>query len=115
MNKKAPSLNRISLAGNIVRDPEVRHVGSKKTAVTNITIANNRSYLDKDKNWQEETTYVETEIWGRQAEKVEEKCKKGDPVIIEGSLKNSNWKDKDGNSHSKLLVKVDKVHILQNS
>lgn len=115
MNKKSPNLNSVTLAGNIVREPEVRHVGQKKVAVTNITIAHNRSYLDKDKNWQKETAFVDTEIWGRQAEKVGEKCEKGDPVIIEGSLKNNNWKDKNGDSHSKLLVRVDKVHILNNS
>jgi len=109
---RTPNINNVTLAGNIVRDPEIRQIGKKKTAVTNITIANNRKYLDKDGKWQEETTYVDAEVWGSQAEKLGEYGKKGTPVIVEGNLKLNQWEDKQGKSHSKLLLRAEKVHIL---
>jgi len=56
MSKRTPNVNTIIIGGNIVRDPEIKEVGDKKTKVTTITIANNRPYQDKDGNWQDETT-----------------------------------------------------------
>ncbi len=109
---RTPNINNVTLAGNIVRDPEIRHIGDKKTAVTTITVANNRNFQDKDGKWQKETTFVDAEVWGSQAEKLGEYGKKGTPVIIEGNLKLNKWEDKEGKSHSKLLVHAEKVHIL---
>ena len=109
---RTPNINNVTLAGNIVRDPEIREVGEKKTKVTTITVANNRPYQDKDGKWQQETTYVDAEVWGLQAEKLGEYGKKGTPVILEGNLKLDKWEDKEGKSHSKLLVRADRVHIL---
>ncbi|MCK4359850.1 MAG: single-stranded DNA-binding protein [Candidatus Cloacimonetes bacterium] len=109
---KTPYINNVTLAGNIVRNPEVRQIGEKKTKVTTITVANNRPYQDKDGNWQQETNFVDVEVWGKQAEKLGEYGKKGTPVIAEGNLKLNQWEDKEGKSHSKLLIRADKIHIL---
>jgi len=112
MTIRTPNINNVILSGNIVRNPEIRQIGKKKTAVTNITIANNRNFQDKDGKWQKETTYVDAEVWGSQAEKLSEYGKKGTPVIVEGNLKLNQWEDKDGKSHSKLLIRANRVHIL---
>ena len=109
---KTPYINNVTLAGNIVRDPEVRRIGEKNTPVTTITVANNRPYQDKDGNWQQETNFVDVEVWGKQAEKLGEYGEKGTPVIAEGNLKMNQWEDKEGKSHSKLLIRADKIHIL---
>jgi len=109
---KTPNINNVTISGNIVRDPEIREIGKKKTKLTTITIANNRKYLDKDGKWQEETTFVDAEVWGSQAEKIGEYAKKGTPVIVEGNLKLNKWEDKEGKSHSKLFIRAEKVHIL---
>jgi len=109
---KTPNINNVTLAGNIVRDPEIREVGKKKTKVTTITVANNRPYQDKDGKWQKETTFVDAEVWGSQAEKLGEYGKKGTPVLVEGNLKLNKWEDKEGKSYSKLLIRANRVHIL---
>ena len=109
---KTPNINNVTIGGNIVRDPEIREVGEKKTKVTKVTIANNRRYQDKGGKWQEETTFVDAEVWGAQAEKIGEYAKKGTPVIVEGNLKLNKWEDKEGTSHSKLFIRAEKVHIL---
>ena len=53
MSFRTPNINLIVIGGNIVREPEVKEVGGKKTKVARITVANNRPYQDKDGKWQE--------------------------------------------------------------
>ena len=112
MSLRTPGINSVSLAGNIVRDAVVNHVGTNNVAVTTITVAHNQRFRDKDDKWQESVIFVDVEVWGPQAERAEEFYKKGIPVIVEGTLKTNNWKDKEGKSHSKLLIKADRIHLL---
>lgn len=112
MNVRTPSFNFVAIAGNIVRDAEIRKVGENKTAVSTVTIANNKNYKDKDGNWQENVSFIDVELWGVLAERSEDFAKKGTPVVVEGSLKENQWKDKENKSHSKLLIKAEKIHVL---
>jgi single-strand DNA-binding protein len=109
---RTPSMNNVTLAGNIVKDVEVRRVGDNGTAVATITIANNKRYRDKENNWQELATFVDVELWGSLAERSDDFAKKGTPVIVEGALRNNRWKDKDDQFHSKLQLRAEKVHVL---
>ncbi len=109
---RTPSINHVSIAGNIVRDAVVNHVGNNNVAVTTITVAHNQRYRGKDEKWQETVAFIDVEVWGALAERAEDFYKKGVPVIVEGNLKSNNWKDKEGKSHSKLLVRADRVHVL---
>jgi single-strand DNA-binding protein len=98
------NLNRVFLIGNLTRDPEVRYT-PKGTAVTELGLAVNRTYSTEQGEKKEETTFVDVEFWGRQAEVVGEYLKKGRPVFIEGRLKLDSWDDKQtGQKRSKLRV-----------
>jgi len=112
MSLRTPSINHVSIAGNIVRDAVVNHVGDNNVAVTTITVAHNQRYRGKDEKWQETVVFIDVEVWGALAERAEDFYKKGVPVIVEGGMKSNNWKDKTGKSHSKLLVRADRVHVL---
>ncbi len=112
MSNRAPSVNRVMLGGNVVKDAEVHHVGENLTSITRITVANNQSFKDKEGKWQELTTYVDVEVWGNTAEKVAEKGKKGVPVLIEGYLRQSRWDDKEGKPHTRTFVRADRVYFL---
>ena len=112
MSVRTPSFNFVAMAGNIVRDAEVKRVGDDNHAVSTLTIANNLNYRDKQGNWQTLVNFVDVELWGPPAERMEEYAKKGIPVVVEGSLREKQWKDKNNNSHSKMIIRADKVHIL---
>ncbi|MDO9577830.1 MAG: single-stranded DNA-binding protein [Candidatus Cloacimonadales bacterium] len=112
MSLRPPSINNVSIAGNIVRDAVVNHVGTNNVAVTTITVAHNQRYRGKDDKWQETVAFIDVEVWGTLADRAEEFYKKGVPVIVEGSLKSNSWKDKEGKSHSRILVRADRIHIL---
>ncbi len=103
--------NRVIIAGNLTRDPEVRFLANEK-AVCNLGMAINRRYRGKDGETQEETTFVDVEAWGRTAELVGQYLTKGRGALVEGRLKLDAWEDKDGNKRSKIKVVADSVQFL---
>lgn len=99
-----PNLNKVMLMGNITRDPEVRYT-PKGTAVTDISIAVNRTYTLDDGERREDTAFVDVTFWGRQAEVIGEYMKKGRPIYVEGRLQLDQWEDKNtGQQRSRLKV-----------
>jgi single-strand DNA-binding protein len=98
-------MNLVVLRGNLARDPELRVVGDKKTAVVNFTVATSREFTRSNGSRDEVTTFVRCEAWDSGAEAVANTLKKGDLVMIEGSLRNDSW-EKDGVKHSTMKVRV---------
>ena len=107
----ALNYNRVIIAGNLTRDPQVRFFSNER-AVADFGIASNRRFRDRDGNQQEETTFVDIECWGRTAELVGQYLTKGRGALIEGRLKLDSWEDKDGNKRNKLKVIADNVQFL---
>jgi single-strand DNA-binding protein len=106
------NLNKVMLIGNLTRDPELRHT-PKGTAVSEISLAINRSWSNEQGQKQEETTYVEVTLWGRQAELAQQYLTKGRPVYIEGRLNLDTWDDKEtGKKRSKLRVIGENMQFL---
>jgi single-strand DNA-binding protein len=98
------SFNKVILMGNLTRAPELRSLPSG-TQLTDITLAVNESYTDKSGTKQESTHFVDITFWGKQAELICRWKKQGDPLLIEGSLKQEKWVDKEsGKNRSKLKV-----------
>jgi single-strand DNA-binding protein len=106
------NLNKVMLIGNLTRDPELRHT-PKGTAVSEISMAINRVWNNDQGQKQEETTFVEVTLWGRQAELAQQYLVKGRPVYIEGRLQLDSWDDKEtGKKRSKLRVIGENMQFL---
>ena len=104
--------NRVTLMGNLTRDPELKKT-RKGTAVTDLRLALNRNWTDDSGEKQEETTYVDVVVWGKSAENSVRFLKKGRSVLVEGRLHMDSWKDaKSGEPRSKLRVVADSVQFL---
>ncbi|MBA3622979.1 MAG: single-stranded DNA-binding protein [Methylibium sp.] len=104
------NINRVLLAGNLTRNPQVKFFSER--AVANFGIAVNERWKDKDGQAKESTTFVDVEAWGRTAELVGQYLTKGRACFIEGRLKLDQWDDKDGQKRSKLKVVADSVQFL---
>jgi single-strand DNA-binding protein len=103
------NLNRVMLAGNLTRDPQVRFFANGK-AVAEFGLAINRRFKDDNGQQKDETTFVDVETWGRTAELVGQYLTKGRGCFIEGRLKLDSWEDKEsGQKRSKLKVVADNV------
>ena len=98
-------MNLVVLRGNLARDPELRVVGERRTAVVNFTVATSSEFTRADGTQDKVTSFIVCEAWDSGAEAVTNTLKKGDLVMIEGSLRNDSW-EKDGVKHSTLKVRV---------
>ncbi|MFO0831002.1 MAG: single-stranded DNA-binding protein [Phycisphaerales bacterium] len=107
-----PNLNKVMLMGNITRDIELRTINSG-TQVAQIGLAINRRWTGQDGERREETTFVDCEAWGKQAEVMHKYLAKGRPVYIEGRLKLDTWDDKEtGQKRSKMRVVVEAFEFI---
>ena len=102
-------LNEVVISGRLTRDAELRQTPSG-TAVTDIIVASNRIW-SKDSDKQEEATFVDVTIWGRQAESLAQYLTKGRHVMLTGRLKLNKWETDEGDRRSKLTVVAEKVNL----
>jgi single-strand DNA-binding protein len=106
------NLNKVLLLGNLTRDPELRYT-PKGTAVADIGLAINRVWNNEQNVRQEETTFVDITLWGRQAELAQQYLTKGRGCFIEGRLQMDTWEDKaTGQKRSKLKVVAENLQFL---
>ncbi len=106
-----PNFNKVYLMGNLTRDPELRATPSG-TAVCQFGMAVNRIYNNSAGERQEETTFVDIEAWGRQAETVSKYVSKGHPLFVEGRLKLDTWENKEGEKRSKMKVVLENMQLI---
>lgn len=100
-------MNKVFLKGNLTRDPELKEValGERVCSVVNFTLAVSRFYKKSNGETDQTTEFIDCEAWDTGANLVSKILKKGDPVLIEGSLKTDKW-EKDGVKHSRVKVRV---------
>ena len=105
------NFNKILLAGNLTRDPQLSYLPSQ-TAVVEFGLAVNRTWTGKDGQKKEETCFIECKAFARQAETINKYLSKGRPVLIEGRLKFDSWTAQDGSKRSKHSVIVETFQFL---
>ncbi|QOI99226.1 MAG: single-stranded DNA-binding protein [Phycisphaeraceae bacterium] len=105
-----PNLNRVFLMGNLTRDVELKYTQSNQ-AVANLGLAVNRRWRTPEGEEREEVTFIDCEVWGKQAETMAKYLAKGRPVFIEGRLKLDQW-EKEGQKFSKLRVVVESFQFV---
>lgn len=99
------NINKVIIGGNLTRDPELTYMQSG-TALVKCVLANNQKFKDK-----EDTAFVEFEVWGDQAERVQKYFTKGKPIVLEGEWRQSSW-EADGKTRRKDFLKVSKFHFV---
>jgi single-strand DNA-binding protein len=105
------NLNKVTLAGRITRDIELRYLPSG-SAVAAFGLAINRKWKNAQGEQQEEVTFVDLEAFGKPAEVMNQFLRKGSGVFIEGRLKLDQWEDKDGNKRQKMKVVVNEFQFI---
>lgn len=102
-----PSLNQVTLIGNLTRTPDARRTGSG-TAVCDIGLAINEKYNGEDK-----TVFVDITAWGKTADFCRDYLQKGSSVAVMGRLQLDTWTDnQSGQKRSKLKVVADRIQSL---
>lgn len=85
--------NHVTLFGQLA-DPEFK-VSSTGTNVLKLRMATNESYLDKNRERQERTSWHNVVVFGRRAESLSRILRRGETVLVDGSLRTRSY-DKNG-------------------
>lgn len=106
------SYNRVTLIGNLTRDPELKQTKSQ-TSVADLGLAINRYWTDESGQKREEVTFVDVTVWGRVAENAVKYLSKGRSVLVEGRLQMDSWQDaQTGQNRTKLRVVAEVLQFL---
>ena len=105
------NFNKVILAGNLTRDPQLSYLPSN-TPVCELGMAVNRKWRGQDGEMRDETCFVDLRCYGKQAETLNQYMSKGRPLLVEGRLKYDQWEGKDGGKRSKLYVIVEGFQFL---
>ncbi len=103
------TFNRVILAGNLVRDPEIRYLPSG-LSVTSFGIAVNSRYKQNNE-LKEDVSFFDIVVFGKLGENCAEYLSKGRPVLVEGRLRQRRW-EAEGAKRSKIEVVADGVQFL---
>ena len=93
----AGSVNKVILIGNLGKDPQVRSLNSGEKVV-NFSLATSESWRDKATGERKEKTeWHNVVVFNENIGKVvEQYCKKGTKVYVEGQLQTRKWTDQSG-------------------
>jgi len=107
----ARSINKVTLLGNLGKDPELRYMPNG-IAVCNIRLATNETHRDAQGNVQKHTEWHNLVAFGRLAEICAQYLNKGSKVYVEGSLQTRSWQDQDGITRYATKIKIRDLVIL---
>jgi single-strand DNA-binding protein len=101
---------QITIAGNLVDDPELRFTPSGQP-VARFRVASTPRFLDKNTNeWKDgDSLFLTCNVWRQAAENVAESLTRGTRVIVQGRLRQRSYETKEGEKRTVYEVEVDEV------
>lgn len=103
-------LNRVTLMGNITRDPELRYTMNKK-AFVQITVACNYSKRTEGV-YESSVDFIPCVAWGKFAETIAKYLHKGSPIYLEGKIKIHSYDNKNGEKRYITEVLIDLIRFI---
>lgn len=104
-------VNKVTLIGNLGKDPEIRHLEGG-TTVGKFSLATNENYRDKNGEWQTQTEWHDIVVWRHLAERAAKDLHKGSMVYIEGKITHRKWQDKEGQDHYSTEIVASNLRLL---
>jgi single-strand DNA-binding protein len=107
----ASNINRVTITGNLTRDPELRSLQSG-TPVCKLRVAVNSRRKDQSGQWVDKPNYFDVTVWGAQGESCATYLSKGRPVAVDGRLDWREWESQDGGKRQAVEIIADTVQFL---
>jgi len=105
------SINRVTISGNLTRDPELREAGGSSVLAFSVAV-NDRSKNQQTGEWEDRPNFIDCVMFGRRGEALAPLLHKGLKVAVSGKLRYSSWEAKDGAKRSKVEVAADEVELM---
>jgi len=106
----AAGVNKVIIVGNLGRDPEVRY-SQAGMAICNFSVAVTERVKDGDA-WKDATEWFRVVTFGKTAENAGQYLQKGRQVYVEGRLRTSKYKDKEGVEKTSVEVIANQLTFL---
>ncbi len=111
------NVNKVMLIGRLTRDPEVRTFSNGGKVAKMGFAVNTRKKNQASGQWEDDPVFLDVEVFnrgesGRQADLIEQSCRKGHQLFVEGHLRMDSW-EKDGQKRSKIVVVADNFQFLE--
>lgn len=104
------NINRVTITGNLTRDPELRELQSGNSVCSLRIASNTRRKVGGE--WQDRPNYFNVTVWGAQGENCHRYLAKGRPVAIDGRLEWREWEAQDGTRREAVEIVADSVQFL---
>ncbi len=108
----AKGINKVILIGNLGNDPDTRYM-PQGGAVTNLSVATDESYKDKNGQIVPRTEWHKVVIFGKLAEIAKQYLRKGSKVYLEGRLQTRKWQDQSGQDRYSTEIVIDMQGTMQ--
>ena len=106
----AKGFNKVTIMGNLVRDPELRTTPNGQS-VCGFSLAVNRTWRNSDGEQQEAVDYIDCNAWGKAGEIIAQYMQKGRAILVSGRLQQRSW-EQDGQKRSKVEVVVEDFNFI---
>jgi single-strand DNA-binding protein len=98
------NINRVVVAGNLTRDPELRQLPSG-TSVCKLRVAVNTRIKDREtQQWTDKPNYFDVTVWGAQGESCSRYLQKGSGILVDGRLEWREWDAQDGSKRQSVEI-----------
>lgn len=104
-------LNKVTIIGNLGRDPEMRYTPGGRP-VTSFSVAVSRTWTSAEGERHEETEWFNVVAWGNLAEICNAHLSKGQQVYVEGRLQTRGWEDASGKKHFRTEIVANEMILL---
>ena len=108
----ASNINRVTLTGNLTRDPELRSLPSGMSVCSLRIASNTRRKNGATGEWEDKPNFFDVTVWGAQGENCSRYLSKGRPVAIVGRLEWREWTAQDGGKRQSVEIVADVVQFL---
>jgi single-strand DNA-binding protein len=105
------SVNKVILVGRLGKDPETRYTSGGQ-AVCHFSLATDESFKSRSGERQKRTEWHRITVWGKQAEIAQQYLKKGAQIYLEGSIRTSEWTDKEGQKKTSYEINASTFRML---
>jgi single-strand DNA-binding protein len=107
------NINRVTITGNLTRDPELRTLSGSGTSVCSLRVACNGRRKNNDTGqWEDQPNYFDVTVWGAQGENCARFLSKGRPVAIDGRLRWREWTTDDQQKRQAVDIIAETVQFL---
>lgn len=109
------SINRVTITGNLTRDPEVKQTGGGMSVMKIGVAVNDRRKNPQTQEWEDVPNFIDCTMFGDRAAKVAQYLAKGSKVAISGRLRQETWETQDGQKRSRVGVVIDDLEFMSRS